>query len=145
MATSWRMTSAMRRSRTVPAAVSMAFFAASANESGLVPIISVTRYTLPATATPSRWERGASLFGSGRLCYGAVGGSRVIAAEHRRARDEQARARLGDTGHGVGVDAAVDLDRGLGQQPLELAHLALGSLDVELAAPARVDGHAQHE
>src|SRR3954454_20888803 len=53
MATSWRTTSAMRRSRTLPAAVSIAFFAASAKESGLVPITSVTRYTLPATASPS--------------------------------------------------------------------------------------------
>src|SRR3954452_24773295 len=42
----------MRRARTVPAAVSIAFFAASANESGLVPITSVTRYTLPAMEHP---------------------------------------------------------------------------------------------
>jgi hypothetical protein len=41
--TSSFVTSAMRRSRSVPAAVLIAFFAASSQESELVPITSVTR------------------------------------------------------------------------------------------------------
>src|SRR3954453_4035679 len=72
MATSWRTTSAMRRSRTLPAAVSIAFFAASANESGLVPITSVTRYTLPATASPfGRGQDDSSRGRRLRQCRGA--------------------------------------------------------------------------
>ena len=41
--TSWRMTSAIRRSRTLDAAVSTALRAACSHESGLTPITSVTR------------------------------------------------------------------------------------------------------
>src|SRR5438445_9852272 len=51
MVTSSRTTSPTRRSRSVLAAVSTAFFAAASQESLLVPITSVTRYTLSAIPT----------------------------------------------------------------------------------------------
>src|SRR5215213_6733653 len=48
---SWRTTSAIRRSRTVLAAVSTAVRAAASQDSLLTPITSVTRYTLSAMRT----------------------------------------------------------------------------------------------
>src|SRR3954467_12673338 len=52
MVTSNRVASATRRSRTVWAAVSTAFRAAASPASLLVPITSVTRYTLSLMASP---------------------------------------------------------------------------------------------
>src|SRR4051794_8072795 len=54
MVTSWRTTSATRRSRTVLPAVSTAARAAASQDSLLTPITSVTRYTLSAMWDSSR-------------------------------------------------------------------------------------------
>src|SRR5439155_17541432 len=52
--TSSLTTSATRRSRSDPAAVSIAAWAAFSHDSVLVPTSSVTRYTLSAMCSPSR-------------------------------------------------------------------------------------------
>src|SRR4051794_40209134 len=60
---SWRRTSAIRRSRTVLAAVSIALRAAASHDSLLTPMTSVTRYTLSAMdcSSPRMAGRGGVL------------------------------------------------------------------------------------
>src|SRR4051812_47502416 len=100
-------------------------------------------WAIPGTGASTPFWR--ALFSAGGLGDGAIGGGRIGRAEDGRAGDEEARARLGGAGCRVDVDSAVDLDRRLGQELLELLDLALGALDPALAAPSRVDGHAQHQ
>jgi hypothetical protein len=65
--TSWRTTSAMRRSRTVLAAVSTAPRAAASQDSELTPITSVTRYTLLAIKCSFPWFVGQESYHRGTL------------------------------------------------------------------------------
>ena len=77
---------------------------------------------------------------------GRVGARRVLRAEDRRARHEQACPGLAAAGRRLRVDAAVDLDRRAiaGELP-QAAQLLQGMLDEGLAAPAGVDGHAEDQ
>ena len=74
-----------------------------------------------------------------------VRGARIIGPKHGRAGDEQVRPRLGDRGGGLGVDAAIDLERHPVRQhrseALELADRCGNQL---LVTPAGVDAHAEH-
>src|SRR4051812_48613300 len=85
-----------------------------------------------------------SLYGSRGLRDLRVGGGGVPAAEDGRAGHEERGPRLGALRGRVRIDAAVDLDRRrIGQQLAQPAHLGGRALDVRLAAPAGVHGHAE--
>src|ERR1700755_2882976 len=83
MVTSWRTTSATRRSRTVFAAVSTAARAAASHESLDTPMTSVTRYTLSAI--------GSFLPGSDA----EPGRIRPMRLRSRRRQGERQRLRVG--------------------------------------------------
>src|SRR3954452_10895821 len=81
--TSWRTTSAIRRSRTDFAAVSTALRAAAAHDSLLTPITSVTRYTLSAMRPPRLWDSCGNLDG---FQYVRVHGLALALDAHRPER-----------------------------------------------------------
>ena len=76
------------------------------------------------------------------------GGGRILGAEDGGAGDEHGRAGLRRSAPAVlGVDAAVDLER---RRPAPISARRRSILpgergDERLAAPARVDGHAERE
>src|SRR5829696_10272741 len=74
-----------------------------------------------------------------------VGGAGVIGAEDRRARDEQARTGGRHASGSAGIDAAVDLDGAGANHRLDAADLVWRVGDEGLAAPARVDRHAEED
>ena len=82
-----------------------------------------------------------------RRRHGRVRGGGVGGAEHRRAGDEQRRARLGARAGGRAVDAAVDLERPRRRRaaPACARSLASDRAMNGLAAPAGVDAHAERE
>ena len=84
------------------------------------------------------------LFGMGGFAIRCRRGRGVRLPEHRRAGDEQARAGIGNRADRFGVDSAVDLDRRAGASPAA-ARPSRARGDERLAAPARVDGHAQEQ
>src|SRR3954462_9876420 len=110
MVRSSRTTSAMHRSRTDFAAVSTALRAASAHPSVLVPMTSVTRYTLSAIRLPSVGGSGGLLQ---EVVRSAARRSSLPRQSPGRDRVEEQRAcpRVRDRGGRGGVVAAV---RGIG-------------------------------
>src|SRR3954449_8788160 len=74
-----------------------------------------------------------------------VGRGRVIGAENGRAGDEQAGPGGCDSAGGAGVDATVNLDAPGADHLAEAADLVGRVGDEGLAAPARVDRHAEED
>src|SRR4051812_46270134 len=70
----------------------------------------ITNCQLP-TANPCHLPSANSSVSSDGGDQLAIGRSRVVGAEHKRARDQESRARVHTPGPGGRVDSAVDLDR----------------------------------
>src|SRR5215210_8748772 len=80
-----------------------------------------------------------------RLGDGTVGGTRIAAAEDRRAGDVEGGPGLGDATYRPGVDAAVHFDRRLSDDLAQPPDLVRRPGDEGLSAPAGVDRHAEDD